>query len=135
MHCRIISSSRPRVVIRYLILLIVLFAISSCNRHPRNLLGHNFILINIDSLRADHLGFYGYGRDTSPFLDTLAEAASAVGLWPAAQPDEAAHSVLTPLVRRPLPCPEQSLVFSLTATIRDGRFTRISVFDEAPDWR
>lgn len=67
-------------------------------------------------------------------FDTLAEVAAAVGLWPAAQPDEAARSALTPMVRRPLPCPEQSLVFSLTATIRDGRFTQISVFDEAPDW-
>ncbi len=30
------------------------------------------ILIIIDTLRADHLGCYGYGRDTSPFLDGLA---------------------------------------------------------------
>ena len=33
---------------------------------------YNLILINIDSLRADHLGTYGYGRDTSPFIDELA---------------------------------------------------------------
>ncbi len=31
-----------------------------------------FILISIDTLRADHLGAYGYSRDTSPFLDSLA---------------------------------------------------------------
>ncbi|MBN2492241.1 MAG: sulfatase [Planctomycetes bacterium] len=30
------------------------------------------ILISIDSLRADHLGCYGYFRDTSPVLDALA---------------------------------------------------------------
>ncbi len=30
------------------------------------------VLISIDTLRADHLGCYGYGRDTSPFLDQLA---------------------------------------------------------------
>ncbi len=30
------------------------------------------VLISIDALRADHLGAYGYGRDTSPFLDRLA---------------------------------------------------------------
>jgi arylsulfatase A-like enzyme len=29
-------------------------------------------LISIDTLRADHLGCYGYERDTSPFLDELA---------------------------------------------------------------
>jgi arylsulfatase A-like enzyme len=31
------------------------------------------ILIGVDTLRADHLGTYGYERPTSPFLDTLAE--------------------------------------------------------------
>ena len=32
----------------------------------------NVLLISIDSLRADHLGSYGYHRDTSPNLDALA---------------------------------------------------------------
>ena len=32
----------------------------------------NFVLIALDSLRSDHLGCYGYVRDTSPFLDGLA---------------------------------------------------------------
>ena len=31
------------------------------------------ILIGVDTLRADHLGTYGYTRPTSPFLDALAE--------------------------------------------------------------
>jgi arylsulfatase A-like enzyme len=31
-----------------------------------------FILISLDTLRADHLGAYGYTRGTSPFLDSLA---------------------------------------------------------------
>lgn len=30
------------------------------------------IFLSIDTLRADHLGAYGYARDTSPFLDRLA---------------------------------------------------------------
>ena len=30
------------------------------------------ILITIDTLRADHLGCYGYPRQTTPFIDTLA---------------------------------------------------------------
>lgn len=34
---------------------------------PRNL-----ILISIDTLRADHLGVYGYSRDTSPAIDAFA---------------------------------------------------------------
>jgi arylsulfatase A-like enzyme len=33
---------------------------------------HNFILVSIDTLRADHLGCYGYQRPTSPTLDDLA---------------------------------------------------------------
>jgi len=32
----------------------------------------DIILVSIDTLRADHLGAYGYERDTSPFLDKLA---------------------------------------------------------------
>jgi choline-sulfatase len=32
----------------------------------------NLILVTIDTLRADHLGCYGYGRPTSPAIDALA---------------------------------------------------------------
>ena len=35
----------------------------------------NLILISIDTLRADHLGCYGYGRATSPNLDAFAASA------------------------------------------------------------
>ncbi len=35
--------------------------------------GINVILISVDTLRADHLGCYGYTRDTSPNIDALAE--------------------------------------------------------------
>lgn len=30
------------------------------------------VLVSVDTLRADHLGCYGYDRPTSPFIDTLA---------------------------------------------------------------
>lgn len=33
----------------------------------------NVILISLDTLRPDHLGCYGYPRDTSPHMDSLAE--------------------------------------------------------------
>ena len=33
----------------------------------------NVILVSIDTLRADHTGLYGYGRDTTPFLDRFGE--------------------------------------------------------------
>ena len=32
----------------------------------------DLVLVSIDTLRADHLGAYGYGRPTTPFLDGLA---------------------------------------------------------------
>jgi arylsulfatase len=32
-----------------------------------------FVLVTVDTLRADHLGTYGYPVETSPFLDALAE--------------------------------------------------------------
>ncbi len=35
----------------------------------------SIILITVDTLRADHLGCYGYLRDTSPNIDQLAEEA------------------------------------------------------------
>ncbi len=38
----------------------------------------NVVLVIIDTLRADHLGCYGYRRDTSPGLDSLAESGT---LW------------------------------------------------------
>lgn len=33
----------------------------------------NLLLISVDTLRADHLGCYGYGRPTSPNIDQLAQ--------------------------------------------------------------
>ncbi|MBM3311858.1 MAG: sulfatase, partial [Candidatus Aminicenantes bacterium] len=32
----------------------------------------NVVLVSVDTLRADHVGAYGYGRDTTPHLDALA---------------------------------------------------------------
>lgn len=38
-------------------------------REPREDNTPNLLLISLDTLRADHLGTYGYARDTSPFID------------------------------------------------------------------
>lgn len=52
------------------------------------------ILITVDTLRADHLGSYGYVRDTSPVLDGLAAQGTlferAIAQWPKTGPSFAA---------------------------------------------
>lgn len=48
------------------------FAQTSEIHLPESLEGFNLIYINIDALRADHMGCYGYTRNTSPFIDSLA---------------------------------------------------------------
>ncbi|MAE69875.1 MAG: hypothetical protein CME06_05340 [Gemmatimonadetes bacterium] len=59
----------------------------------------NLILISIDTLRADHLGCYGYERPTSPNIDRLARGGvrfeRAYTTWPTSAPGHA--SMLTGL--------------------------------------
>ncbi len=53
----------------------LLLVAAACSRPPTAeapLAQPNLLLISIDTLRADHLGCYGYHRDTSPGLDALA---------------------------------------------------------------
>ncbi len=54
--------------------LIVLCLITGCARKPPE--RPNVILITIDTLRADHVSCYGYERETTPFLDSLAARGS-----------------------------------------------------------
>jgi choline-sulfatase len=55
------------------IILCVASSFSGCSRfYDRSRLdGPNIILISIDALRADHLGCYGYSRNTSPNIDSF----------------------------------------------------------------
>jgi len=55
---------------RLRILCLALLAVAACERAPEEP-ARGVILISLDTLRADHLGLYGYGRDTSPRLDAL----------------------------------------------------------------
>jgi len=55
----------------FLIAFIIIVALHTmCLFHKKT--NYNIILITIDTLRADHLGCYGYPRETSPFIDYLA---------------------------------------------------------------
>jgi glucan phosphoethanolaminetransferase (alkaline phosphatase superfamily) len=56
-----------------------LAAVCGCS-DPVEGTSRNLLLVTIDTLRPDHLGAYGYGPETSPHLDQLAEN-SVVG-WP-----------------------------------------------------
>ncbi len=54
-------------------ILALLLLVGGCADGPRApLAGWNLVLVNVDALRADHLGFHGYARPTSPSLDSLA---------------------------------------------------------------
>ena len=48
-------------------LLIICFL--SCSKTPRK---HNVIFILVDTLRADHLSYFGYERNTTPNIDAFA---------------------------------------------------------------
>ncbi len=45
---------------------------------PQSATRRNVIIIIVDALRADHLSAYGYGRNTSPFIDRLIQEGRAV---------------------------------------------------------
>jgi len=53
--------------------LILIVVCSAVEGRPRNAGQPNILLISIDTLRADHLGCYGYPRGTSPHIDSLAQ--------------------------------------------------------------
>jgi arylsulfatase A-like enzyme len=63
-HCR--TTRLSRLIFCGLLPLLLCFA---CGRDQQKL---NVLLISIDSLRPDHLGCYGYGKETSPAMDGLA---------------------------------------------------------------
>jgi arylsulfatase A-like enzyme len=52
-----------------LVLTVCMVAIFSCAEKSPKL---NVMIIGVDTLRPDHLGCYGYGRDTSPVIDAFA---------------------------------------------------------------
>lgn len=53
-----------------LVIFLSLLVLGSCAGKKKR---PHILLITIDTLRRDHLGVYGYHRDTSPFIDQLAK--------------------------------------------------------------
>ncbi|MCP4903177.1 MAG: sulfatase [bacterium] len=59
--------------LRYCFLLVALqVLVLSCSASPEQVEQPNFLVVLVDALRADHLGFHGYSKPTSPYLDELA---------------------------------------------------------------
>ena len=63
------TSCRKKVAILLLTLIITGCSDSSFRQKTRE--NFNIIVIVIDALRFDHLGCYGYERDTSPTIDKI----------------------------------------------------------------
>jgi hypothetical protein len=59
----------------------------------------SIVLISIDTLRADHLGCYGYARTTSPYVDSLAQGGTVLdnAMVPLPATDPSHASLLTAL--------------------------------------
>jgi arylsulfatase A-like enzyme len=51
-----------------IVLAILVMLAAGCARNQRP----NLIIVLVDTLRADHVGYHGYARDTSPAIDALA---------------------------------------------------------------
>jgi arylsulfatase A-like enzyme len=61
-----------RRYVRWAIEIIIIVLASAYSIHEIRSERPNIILVTFDALRPDHLGFYGYSKNTSPFLDSLA---------------------------------------------------------------
>ena len=53
---------------------VIQMSVLGCSRSPNAAQARNLVLITIDTLRADHVGAYGYARAHTPALDGLARS-------------------------------------------------------------
>lgn len=67
---------RKKIILIFIFLIIGIIILKESNlfyKKSEKCINCNVILISIDTLRADHLGCYGYSRNTSPNIDKIAE--------------------------------------------------------------
>ena len=60
---------------RYRLAALALITLGACSDAPPQVRKPNLVIIALDTLRPDHLGCYGYTRDTSPNIDAFAKGA------------------------------------------------------------
>lgn len=73
------------------VFMLALFGVTGCTSPPDKATENppSILLVTIDALRADHVGWVGHGRPTTPFLDQLRQSgtsfsrASSVSSWTA----------------------------------------------------
>ena len=63
---------KNKSIILHLCVLFILCFLIHCSHQANPSQNMNILLITADTLRADHLGCYGYHRSTSPNIDALA---------------------------------------------------------------
>jgi arylsulfatase A-like enzyme len=76
--------NRAKLLFAALVILAVLclvYITSSNGSRLDKCIDCNIILITLDSLRADHLGTYGYPRSTSPYIDELAKKSIQIEMF------------------------------------------------------
>jgi arylsulfatase A-like enzyme len=100
------------MLILYPVLSIVYPFLSTDDYWPKAKLGApNIVLVTLDTVRADHLGCYGYSRDTSPNIDDFADESTIF------------TSCRTPM---PLTAPAHASLFTGEMPNVHGVFTNIS---------
>jgi arylsulfatase A-like enzyme len=72
---RIAGLSNIRHPVAGILLILILLGFMSCKRAQPICTDANIIFISIDCLRTDHLGRYGYSRNTSPHFDRFVDDA------------------------------------------------------------
>ena len=84
------SRIRPRFAVLGVAATLVVVLVACSHDAPRLVAPKRIFFITVDTLRADHLGSYGYPRLTSPHLDKLAGNGvlfeQAIAQWPKTTP-------------------------------------------------
>ena len=107
-----------------LLLAVALFSLGACKKTPVAPAQPNVVVITVDTLRADHLGCYGFEQARTPRIDALAaqgiRADRAMAAVPITLPS---HSTLFTGLYPPKPTP---MILPRTSSTETSTFARTS---------